>query len=148
MKDSKGVQRGKCKKCPSCTEYQPPAPGPRPGSRFKCSVCQCPAGAHENADSTAKATAATVNAADDGSVYTSSSGGPAKESNYLPPKMDSYVLIYTSRCPVLGCGKPVDFDVNTGMEYNFCGKHMHLPLQSASMVVQDIEIDQDGFGGD
>ena len=156
MKDSKGVQRGKCKKCPGCTEYQPPAPGPGPGSRFKCSVCQCPAGAHENADSTAKAsntTAAAVNAADGGSVKSkalSSSGGPSAKKSCQPlPMVDGFVLI-ASTCPVPGCGKRVHFDMNTGREDNFCREHngVQLPLQSASMMVQDSEMDEDGFGGD
>ena len=154
MKDSKGVQRGKCKKCPGCTEYQPPAPGPGPGSRFKCSVCQCPAGTHENAESTAKAssttTVAAVNAADGGVNTSSSSGGPnAKKSGQSLPMVDGFVLI-ASTCHVPGCGKRVHFDMNTGREDNFCGEHngVQLPLQSASMMVQDSEMDEDGFGGD
>lgn len=57
----------------------------------------------------------------------------------------------TGQCAVHGCGMPVDFDMNTGVEYAFCLQHCHggaanIPVQFAAMQVQDIEMDND-FGG-
>ena len=55
-------------------------------------------------------------------------------------------------CAVPGCGMPVDFDMNTGLDYAFCLQHCraqgsaNLPVQFATMQVQDIETDND-FGG-
>ena len=130
MKDSRGVYRGQCMKC-QCPEYQPP----QPGLGFRCIVCKCPPGAHVNADTTSPATPATssqkaVCVPIGGAVVASSKSG---------------------QCAIPGCGMPVDFDMNTGVQYAFCLQHSHagpanLPVQFATMQVQDIEMDND-FGG-
>ncbi len=57
----------------------------------------------------------------------------------------------SEQCAVPGCFMPVDFDMNTGVEYVFCLQHCrtgsaNLPVQFATMQVQDIEMDND-FGG-
>ena len=126
MKDFRGVQRGQCTKCAQCTEYRPPPLG----LGFKCVACKCPPGAHVNTSTVADTSSKRAAGVPDG-VVTSVSG----------------------KCAVPGCGMPVDFDMNTGTEYAFCPQHCcsvgsaSLPFQSATMHVQDIEMDDDGFGG-
>ena len=65
--------------------------------------------------------------------------------------LDGFVTgLATVQCAVSGCGKPVDFDVNTGAEYAFCRQHRgsaQLPYGSVPMQVQDIEMEDDGLGG-
>jgi hypothetical protein len=135
MKDSRGVYRGQCTKCAQCPEYQPPPPG----LGFKCIVCRCPPGAHANAsDTTSPATLAT-----------SSQNPPAA----CAPINGAMIMAsnQSGQCAVPGCFMPVDFDMNTGVEYVFCLQHCrtgsaNLPVQFATMQVQDIEMDND-FGG-
>ena len=45
MKDTRGVERGRCRKCPHCVEYTPPD---QQYGQIKCIRCNCPPGAHEN----------------------------------------------------------------------------------------------------
>lgn len=133
MKDLRGVYRGQCTKCAQCPEYQPPPPG----LGFKCVVCKCPPGAHVNADTTSAATPCT-----------------SGQNSVAGPVPNGVVIATTSqngRCAVSGCGMPVDFDMNTGVEYAFCLQHCHagsatLPVHFATMQVQDIEMEND-FGG-
>lgn len=134
MKDSRGVYRGQCTKCLQCPEYQPPPPG----LGFKCTACRCPPGAHVNvADSTSPAAQAT--SSQKAAVCVPINGAVIAASSQ------------SGQCAVPGCGVPVDFDMNTGVEYAFCLQHCrvgtaNLPVQFATMQVQDIEMDDD-FGG-
>ena len=133
MKDSRGVYRGQCTRCVQCPEYQPPPPG----LGFKCIVCRCPPGAHVNADTTSSSTPAI--SSPKAAVCAPISGAVIATSSQ------------SGQCAVSGCRMPVDFDMNTGVEYAFCLQHCrvgtaNLPVQFATMQVQDIEMDDD-FGG-
>ena len=149
MKDSKGVDRGKCSKCSNCAEYQPPTPAPDSGTRrFKCSVCQCPPGVH---NATTKASSSKDTMTTNGSscsipVSHHVSGMQLVDSlaSNSPP---------VTVCAVPSCGKEVDFDIHTGLEYGYCTQHNDpslascAPMAASGMQVMDIEMDSGGFGG-
>ena len=146
MKDSRGVYRGQCNRCAQCPEYQPP----QPGLGFKCTVCRCPPGAHVNA--AADSTFIPATPATSSQKPCSLAGQPLHKKR----KGDGAVIMASNQsgqlCAVPGCGMPVDFDMNTGLDYAFCLQHCraqgsaNLPVQFATMQVQDIETDND-FGG-
>ena len=140
------MYRGQCNRCAQCPEYQPP----QPGLGFKCTVCRCPPGAHANA--AADSTFIPATPATSSQKPCSFAGQPLHKRR----KGDGAVIMASNQsgqqCAVPGCGMPVDFDMNTGLEYAFCLQHCraqgsaNLPVQFATMQVQDIETDNN-FGG-
>ena len=145
MKDSKGVVRGKCSKCSNCAEYQPPTPAPDSGARrLKCSVCQCPPGVHKKR-----------NVKDDSQSVTMTANGSNCSIHDSGTRLVDSLVSNSPRpklCAVPNCSSEVDFNINTGMEYDYCVQHTSLsssaPLAACGgMQVMDIEMDSGGFGG-
>lgn len=142
MKDSRGVNRGKCRNCTACSEYS------RPDEGLKCSVCEHPPGAHDNQDSghvprskpAAKQAACTDSDSDEDGLqfmpYTL-----VDSSQVLAP------LNQVTECFIRGCNQPVEFDMNTGEEYRYCSFHMKATAQASSVCnVSDggIQMNDDG----
>ena len=97
--DSRGVKRGKCKKCTECVAY-------RQGSEVKKSlacVCGCPPGKH---------------------VKDQCQQVSSHPSNIMFAKESSDTAITESIMKCLQCDKEVDFDVNSGEQYQYCKLHL------------------------
>lgn len=107
MADSRKIIRGKCLHCSTqggtCAGYIPPPSG------LKCSVCSHPPGQHERLG--------VIDTpgidADDAHCH-----DQVVEAPPLASDAEEVTL-----CSYKGCGKAVDFDLNTGEESNFCDKH-------------------------
>ena len=122
MKDARGVERGRCKRCRSCTEYAVPPLIEGKTVILKCINCDCPPGAHENL---------TVKQA---------LGHPliqeVASNDPLPP----------SQCSTPGCSQPVEFDPNTGAEYPYCADHINTTCSNGSDL-QVVDVEPDPFQG-
>ena len=130
MRDARGVDRGRCKNCPQCVEYVPPAQQ----CGLRCIHCNCPPGAHENlaakqawgggtttdgwANQPAPLASTTVPDFSIPQVPTASAGiGPFNQG---------------SLCSYPGCSQEVEFDLNTGIESSHCSVHLHAALPDTS----------------
>ena len=124
MKDTRGIERGRCRKCPHCVEYTPPN---QQYGQIKCTRCNCPPGAHENlatkqawSNQPAPLTVASTTLPDFSvpQVPMASAGsGP---------------FYHGSLCSYPGCNQQVEFDLNTGTEFSRCSLHLHVALPHTS----------------
>ena len=149
MRDARGIERGRCRKCPHCVEYTPPD---QQYGQMKCIRCNCPPGAHENlatkqawGNQPAPFAVASTTVPDFSvpQVPTASAGsGPFHQG---------------SLCSYPGCNQQVEFDLNTRTEFSRCSLHLHAALPDASaayysstgayntsnhLYVQDVETPQ------
>ena len=131
MRDARGVERGRCRKCPQCVEYTPP--DQQHGQMMRCIRCNCPPGTHENL-ATNQAwrnqhtpfASTTQYAVPDFSVpqvpMASPGTGPFNQG---------------SLCSYPGCSQQVEFDLNTGTELSRCSDHLHATLPDTSAAHYD-----------
>ena len=97
-KDCFGRERGACNECLSCDEYIVPE-----GGGVRCARCNCTPVQHENLSLQQKLT--HQDRAQDDHDHQMEIVNPA------------------SQCQYPGCSETVDFDMNTGLEFDFCSTH-------------------------
>lgn len=132
MRDARGVERGRCRKCPHCVEYTPP--DQQHGLVMNCIRCNCPPGAHENLATKqarsnqpapfASTTQYTVPDFSVPQVVPMASAGPDPFNQ-------------GSLCSYPGCNQQVEFDLNTGIEFSRCSDHLHTALPDTSAAYYD-----------
>ena len=111
--DSRGVKRGKCKNCTKCVAYQQKSESEVKKS-LAC-VCGCPPGKHvKDNQCQAQVSSHLVSRARPFNVMF------AKES----VKESSDTAITESIMKCLQCDKEVDFNVNSGEQYQYCKLHL------------------------
>lgn len=130
MDDSRGIKRGRCKKCPNCGGYNPPASA----TGLKCSVCGCPPAAHTKIDTSGPA----LNV---GNVVSAQTPTLVQHPGLNPPTVTLSPTVRASLCPVPGCNQLVDFDIHSGQEYEYCNGHLSVRSSGQDpLYVQDIEM--------
>ena len=97
MKDCYGRERGACSKCLSCDEYIVPE-----GGGVRCARCDCTPVQHENLSVQQNMETWTQDRDHDNQTG---------------------VVVQASQCQYPGCGETVDFDMDTGIEFEFCSTH-------------------------
>ena len=105
--DPRNKIRGKCLVC-DCLKYTPPEAG------LKCEVCSHPPGRHEREDK------------DPSSV--------GSESQILA--VHAVQAFAATRCIYKDCGRPVNFDPNSGEESVFCEEHTDCDVQPSGYKIK------------
>ena len=147
-RDARGIERGRCTKCPSCTVYTPQVLQDEYGrpitASLRCMACSCPPRAHENlskrqnpsqlhpmhpyTDLTAVPVSNTANMVD----------GFVMVPDNIPPTS----IIPNSRiCAVPHCGQSVEFDPNTGAEFAYCSGHIHASPTAYATHATDLRVE-------
>lgn len=106
MKDARGVERGKCKKCEICLDYTE-----KGGGSIRC-VCGHTPAEHET----------LLKAAD----HASGARAPDEPERRVSPLPCVPTSVVT--CAFTGCSRPVDFDINTGEQFACCSEHKEAPV--------------------
>lgn len=134
-KDSRGVKRGKCTNCANCAGYRRDEGA---GGSNVCKVCRCAPGKHQNA-----AMPVSGSTTGDGLV------GPAQLTSRLirlrlNGSNDDPTDSVVTNCKY--CRDEVHFDINTGIEHEYCKFHLANPLMptGGTTVVNSGYADQDG----
>ena len=113
MKDPCGRDRGACTKCTECDEYILPD-----GGGARCAVCNCTPVDHKNL---------SVRRRD-------SDDEESNDASTLETDCTVASFPPASQCRFPGCCESVHFDMDTGIEFDYCSPHMscgddtdHLP---------------------
>ena len=148
-RDARGIERGWCTKCPSCTVYTPQVLQDEYGrpisASLRCMTCGCPPGAHENlskrhnpSHQLQPMTAYTNLAA----VPVSNTVNVADGFVMIPDNTPQTPIVPNSRiCAVPHCGQPVEFDPNTGAEFAYCSVHIHASPTAYATHATDLRVE-------
>ena len=149
-RDARGIERGRCTKCPNCVVYSPQPLYDEYGQTMisvssKCVVCGCPPGAHENL-SKIQAWSDTSQAMNPQSTMpvsgtTDVSGFVMIPDSTTPaPVVPNCLPTVFGVCAFPHCGQSVEFDPNTGSEFAYCSDHIHANAMAYATPATDLQV--------
>ena len=134
MKDIQGVDRGKCTKCGDCAEYTTDG-----GGSVRCTVCDHAPTQHE-----VKGASSQLEVHSERRQLSRpsrpASAGPAFQRA-------TRVTANYEVCTFPGCSQPVEFDLNTGKQWDRCSAHKDAPISSLACVMSSFGLNGAQIGG-
>ena len=136
--DSRGVKRGICTNCSNCAGFRR-----NMGGSNSCQVCQCAPGKHQAANNITKPDTEHVFSESPGDKLT----GPVQLASKLAELRfngDSEALTEPVATKCKYCNDDVYFDINTGIEHQYCEYHLdNVPVTTGGAVAV-VNIGQNG----
>ena len=134
MKDIQGVDRGKCTKCGDCAEYTTDG-----GGSVRCTMCDHAPTQHE-----VKGASSQLEVHSERRQLSRpsrpASAGPAFQRA-------TRVTANYEVCTFPGCSQPVEFDLNTGKQWDRCSAHKDAPISSLACVMSSFGLNGAQIGG-
>ena len=153
-RDARGIERGRCTKCPNCVVYSPQPLYDEYGQPMisvssKCVVCGCPPGAHEKIQAWSDTSQAMNPQSTMPASGTTDVSGfvMIPDSTTSAPAVMNCLPTVVRVCAFPQCGQSVEFDPNTGSEFAYCSDHIHANTMAYATHATDLQVENVDFQG-